>query len=81
MLKPSPNQNQITLDQTSEVVCESCKNDIFTVAFKLRSASPIVTGLPKPHPFPIEVFACNKCGTVCDMFLPEQLKKPSLLAK
>jgi hypothetical protein len=65
----------ITVDQTTEVVCEKCNNNTFTEGMFLRRASRIITGAAKDSYIPIATFVCAKCGETNDEFVPSELKK------
>lgn len=64
----------ISLEQTSEVVCSSCGHKNFVQVLRLRKASGLLTGQDKPSYIPIPVFACNGCGHVNEEFLPREIK-------
>ena len=65
----------ITLDKTTELVCEECGNNVFRDGVMLRKASRFITGTAQDAMIPIQVFACNKCGHVNEEFLPIQLRQ------
>lgn len=67
-------QINISLDQTTEVVCHQCGCKEFTQALRLRVAPGLLIGQDKPSYLPIPVFACNKCGHVNTEFLPKEMK-------
>lgn len=67
-------QMNISLDKTTGVHCDSCKNNIFQEGVMLRKASRFLTGTAQDALIPIPVFACTKCGHVNDEFLPSQLR-------
>lgn len=67
----------ITLDKTTGVECESCKNTVFTEGVIIRKASKFLTGTQQDAVIPIPVFACSKCGHVNEDFLPQELKTQS----
>ena len=73
----SPEQPQMNIDfsQTSPEFCESCKNDTFIPAFKIRKLSALLSPAGKETMIPINVFACNKCGHINDAFLPKEFDK------
>jgi len=71
-------QLNISLDKTTEIICEKCNNNIFINAFLLRKASRLLTGTSQDALIPINVMACSKCQHVNEEFLPLQLKsKPT----
>lgn len=66
--------NNLSLDQTSEIVCDACKGTSFVNAFMLRKASRILTGSQQDQLIPIQIFACVKCNHVNESFIPEPLR-------
>lgn len=63
------NQNQqlkmnVSIKDTVPVICEECKNDVFTEGLKLRKVSRFLSGTDKDGIIPIPVFYCAKCGHV-----------------
>lgn len=67
-------QLNINMDKTTGIVCDKCKNAVFSPGILLRKASRFLTGTSQDAIIPIQVFSCNKCGHVNDEFLPVQLK-------
>lgn len=65
----------ISLDKTTEVVCEECNNNVFQEGTLLRKASKILIGAQQDALVPIPVFTCSKCGHVNSDFLPGELKQ------
>jgi len=65
----------ISLDKTTELVCDECGNLAFQEVVLLRKASRFITGTAQDAMIPIPVFACSKCGHVNEEFLPMQLRK------
>lgn len=70
MQNQQPNQPQIDITKTTEVVCEKCKGNIFAERMLLRKASMIVAAASKPQIMPIPVPACILCNHVNKEFLP-----------
>ena len=64
----------VGLDQTQEMNCDECNSATFQPVFLLRKVSPILSGASKETVFPIQVFACSKCGHVNEEFMP--IEKP-----
>jgi len=64
----------ISLDKTTEMVCDGCGNPTFQQVVLLRRASRFVTGTAQDALIPIPLFACAKCNYVNESFLPAQLK-------
>ena len=64
-------QMNIDFSQTMPEVCESCKNDTFIPAFKMRKLSALLSPAGKETMVPVNVFACAKCGHINEEFLPK----------
>lgn len=64
----------ISLDKTTEMVCDECNNPTFKQVLLLRKASRFVTGTAQDALIPVPLFACDKCGHVNESFLPLSLK-------
>lgn len=69
-----PQQLNISLDKTTGIQCNECKNEVFQDGVLLRKASRFLTGTAQDGLIPIPVFACSKCGHVNEEFLPMQLR-------
>jgi hypothetical protein len=68
----------LTIDQTTEVTCDKCGNNVFMEGSFLRRASKLITGAVKDSYIPIPTFYCVKCNQVNDEFIPAELKKIKL---
>lgn len=64
----------ISLDKTTKICCDKCKNEVFQDGILLRKASRFLTGTQQDALIPIPVFTCSKCGHVNNEFLPMQLR-------
>lgn len=66
-----------TMDDTTAVVCDSCKGILFQPGVFIRKLSPLLSedGRPAYIPIPNVAFYCVKCGHVNDEFIPPQLKE------
>ena len=53
---------QISLQDTTAVVCEKCGGQVFENGVILREVSAILTGTGQPGIIPIPVFICSECG-------------------
>jgi hypothetical protein len=60
----------VSLDQTSEIVCDECASTVFHPAFILRKVSALISPTGKETVIPVQVFACDTCGHVNEEFLP-----------
>lgn len=64
----------ISLDQTTGVVCEECNSEFFQSSLMIRKVSGILTGTGQPSYIPIPMFACLSCGHVNAEFLPKEVQ-------
>ena len=69
-------QPKISINDTTEVVCDKCGHNVFNHGLFLRKVSPLLSGTGKPSYLPIDgvAFYCVKCGCVNDQFVPTELK-------
>lgn len=67
---------QISLQDTTPVVCEKCGGQVFENGVILREVSAILTGTGQPGIIPIPVFICSECGHVNTQFIPQELREP-----
>ncbi len=68
MEKPQMN---IALKDTTKLVCDSCKGEIFAEGLMLREVSRFLTGTEKNGLIPVSVFYCVSCKHVNEQFLPK----------
>ena len=73
MQQQSPKLN-VSLNKTVAFECDECQNQVFIQGVLLRKASKFLTGTTQDAVVPIPIFACSKCGTVNQEFIPEQLR-------
>ena len=69
-------QNRINIKDTTEVICDKCKCNVFQMGIFLRKVSPLLTGngYPAYIPVPEPTYYCVKCGHVNEEIIPEPLK-------
>jgi DNA-directed RNA polymerase subunit RPC12/RpoP len=65
-------QLNITVDKTTEVVCENCGSNTFTEGMFLRKASKFLTGQAQDSIIPVPTFICAQCGKVNEEFTIKQ---------
>jgi len=65
-------QLNITVDKTTQVVCEHCESDTFIEGLFLRKASKFITGQPQDSIIPVPTFICAQCGKVNEEFTIKQ---------
>lgn len=76
--QPPTARVNVTLDQLTPVICESCQGEVFIEGVMLREVSPLISGERETKLAPIPVFICNNCKEVVQRFLPEGLRKKKL---
>ena len=67
-------QQQIDISATTPLACE-CGNETFKEVMYLRKESRLMSGLPEDRLVPIQLLACDKCGTLVESFIPAPLKQ------
>ena len=72
--QPPQGQKQITLAQTTPVVCPECQGEVFYPGVKWRRVSKLLTGAPNDQYLPIDVYTCGGCGEVLEEMLPQELR-------
>tara|TARA_R110000744_G_scaffold63516_1_gene130677 strand:+ start:324 stop:545 length:222 start_codon:yes stop_codon:yes gene_type:complete len=67
----NPEQPQMNIDfsQTTESVCEKCKNDTFIQVYKMRKLSALLSPSGEEAMIPVQGYACAKCNHVNKEFL------------
>jgi len=73
-----PQNLNISLDQSSAVICNECGHLYMKEVLHLRKVSGILTGTGQPSYIPIPLFACDKCGHVNEEFLPVEIRPKTL---
>tara|TARA_Y100001963_G_scaffold102164_1_gene140608 strand:- start:241 stop:474 length:234 start_codon:yes stop_codon:yes gene_type:complete len=73
-------QMKVDISQTTAVNCEleSCKNDTFIPAFKMRRMSALLSPHGKETMIPMQVFACAKCGHINEDFQTKEETNDSI---
>ena len=61
-------QEQIDINKTSAIKCESCENQTFKQTLLIRKMSALVSPNGQETIVPMAVFACEKCGHVNSEF-------------
>jgi hypothetical protein len=65
---------QVDISMTIPVACE-CGNETFKDVMYMRKESRLASGLPMDRMVPIQLIACDKCGTFLEDFIPAPLKQ------
>ena len=68
-----PNQQQqqlqIDLSNATNVKCDNCDGHVFTSSFIIKSISKLVSPTGEDMIAPVQVYTCNACGEIPEMFL------------
>ncbi len=65
---------RVDISATTPLVCE-CGNETFKEVMYMRKESRLMSGLPEDRIVPIQLIACDKCGTFLEEFIPAPLKQ------
>jgi len=63
------NKLNIDLSNVDNVTCNECKGDHFSPTFLLKKISALMSPTGKETLIPIQVFKCDKCGHINELFL------------
>ena len=63
------------IPQTTPIVCEKCKHNVFVPAYFLRKVSRLLIGAQEDGIVPVNTFACAKCGHVNEEFVPRGIEE------
>jgi uncharacterized Zn finger protein len=66
-----PVQMNVNLEDTTEITCENCSNNVFQQGVMLRGISRFITMTQQDGVMPIPTFYCAKCGHVNSQFQPK----------
>ena len=64
-------QDKINIDikDSESIVCEKCNNDTFSPTFFIKRISALISPTAKETLIPIQVFKCDSCSHVNELFL------------
>jgi DNA-directed RNA polymerase subunit RPC12/RpoP len=69
---------RLEISETDEVKCSNCDNNVFEQRFMLRKVSRMVIGGDKDMIINITSYKCDKCGTLLEDTIPDELKKSNI---
>lgn len=72
MQRPQQQQIQVDFSQATDIVCDSCGHNHFSVVHLLKSFSALISPNGQEMVVPVQAFACAKCGHVNKDFLPDE---------
>jgi uncharacterized Zn finger protein len=70
-----PVKMNINLEDTTEITCDECGNEVFNAGLLLRKVSRFLSGDAQDGMAPVQTFYCVKCGHVNNDFYPPELAK------
>jgi len=65
----NPTQMQIDISREENIKCEKCEGKIFSPVFIIKRISPLISPDGKETLVPLQVFKCEKCDHVNELFL------------
>ena len=68
MNNPQQPQMNVDMSQTTDEVCELCKNEQFIQVFLVRKLSALLSPAGKESMIPMQTFACIKCNHINEGF-------------
>ena len=74
MKQPKQQQPQVSVDfsQATDIVCDECGHNKFSVVYLLKSFSALISPSGQETVVPVQAFACAECGHVNKDFLPDE---------
>ena len=67
---PQTNIN-VRLDDLTDVKCDECEGEYFRTVMLMKRLSPLVSPTGKEQIVPIQIFRCDDCGHVNEVFIPK----------
>jgi len=59
----------IDLNDVENINCDECKGECFSPTFIIKKMSALVSPSGKEALIPIQMFKCDKCGHINELFL------------
>ena len=72
MQRPKQQQMQVDFSQATDIVCDNCGHNHFTIVHLLKSFSALISPNGQEMVVPVQAFACAKCSHVNKAFLPDE---------
>ena len=63
------NKMNIDLNEVDNITCDECKGEHFSPTFVIKKLSPLMSPSGKQTLIPLQIFKCNKCGHINELFL------------
>jgi predicted nucleic acid-binding Zn ribbon protein len=67
---PRANIN-VKLEDLADVKCDECEGEYFRMVMMMKRLSPLVSPSGQEQMVPIQIFRCDDCGHVNEVFLPK----------
>lgn len=68
MAKDVLNNINVNLNEVPNLMCDNCGHKLYKKVFVIKKISALVSPTGKETIIPIEVYACDKCGTISSLF-------------
>jgi hypothetical protein len=65
----SPNKIQVDVSSMDDIACDECEGTHFVPVFLIKRISPLMSPSGKETLAPLQVFKCDKCNHVNELFL------------
>jgi len=62
---------RLDMKQTTGVACDECSSDKFSVVFKVRKMSALVSPSGQEGYVPLQTFECKECGHINEEFMSD----------
>ena len=62
---------RLDMKQTTGVACDECSSDRFSVVFKVRKMSALVSPSGQEGYVPLQTFECKECGHINEEFMSD----------
>ena len=63
------NKLNIDLNNVDNFTCEECAGDTFSPSFVIKQLSALMSPSGKETLIPLQIFKCDKCGHINELFL------------
>ena len=64
-------QTQIDLSKAETMKCEQCESSLFSISYIIKRISAIISPTGQESIVPIQVYSCDGCSKVPEIFLKE----------
>ena len=69
--RPAQTNINLKLDDLTDIKCNECESEYFRPAMLMKRLSPLVSPTGNEQIVPIQIFRCDDCGHVNEVFIPK----------